>query len=206
MIQPTLISAPAAAGRDLTLADLAVPLPLDFVSPGDGPWETEIGFGKGRYLLRRAAESPGTRFLGLEVVSEYYRRVAARGRKRRFANLVVVRGEALFLLSTVLPRGFASVVHVYFPDPWPKQRHHKRRLFDPASLDLVLGVLAPGGTLNFASDFVEYGELTERLLRAVPGLDVERLTGGWPEGPRTHYEAKYALAGRPIVRLRCVRN
>lgn len=206
MIQPVLITAPAAAGRDLTLSDVAVPLPLDFLSPGNGPWETEIGFGKGRYLLRRAAESPGVRFLGLEVVSEYYRRVAARARKGRLANLVVVRGEALFLLSTVLPRGFANVVHVYFPDPWPKQRHHKRRLFDPESVDLVLGLLAPGGTLNFASDFVEYGELTERLLRRVPGLDVERLAGGWPEGPRTHYEAKYVFEGRPIVRLRCVRD
>ena len=118
----------------------------------------------------------------------------------------MVRGEALFLLATVLPPAFASVVHVYFPDPWPKQRHQKRRLFDPETVDLVLGILAPGATLNFASDFIEYGELVESILRAVPSLSVERLTGGWPEGPRTHYEAKYVDEGRPIVRLRCTKH
>ena len=205
MIQPVLVTASAAASRELLLSDLAVPLPLDFLSQGNGPWETEIGFGKGRYLLRRAGESPERRFLGIEVVSEYYRRVATRARKRDLANLVVVRGEALFLLATVLPPAFASVVHVYFPDPWPKQRHQKRRLFDPETVDLVLGILAPGATLNFASDFIEYGELVESILRAVPSLSVERLTGGWPEGPRTHYEAKYVSEGRPIVRLRCTK-
>lgn len=202
MIQPVRITAPAAAGRELTLADLAVPLPLGFLAPGDGPWEVELGFGKGKYLLRRASESPGTRFLGVEVVSEYYRRVALRARRRGLGNLVVLRAEALFLLAAVLPRRFARAVHVYFPDPWPKQRHQKRRLFDPETVDLVLGLLAPDGELFFASDFLEYGELVESILRQVPGFAVERLADGWPEGPRTHYEAKYVEEGRPIVRLR----
>jgi len=212
VIQPVRITAPAAAGRELTLADLAVPLPLDFLAPGhdarllprgpESPWEVELGFGKGRYLLRRASEDRGTRFLGVEVVSEYYRRVALRARRRGLGNLVVLRAEALFLLSAVLPRRFARAVHVYFPDPWPKQRHQKRRLFDPETVDLVLGLLAPDGELFFASDFLEYGELVESILRQVPGFAVERLADGWPEGPRTHYEAKYVQEGRPIVRLR----
>lgn len=201
MIQPVRITAPAASARELGLADLAVPLPLGFLAGGDGPWEVELGFGKGKYLLRRAAESPATRFLGVEVVSEYYHRVAGRARRRHLRNLVVVRGEALFLLAAVLPRRFASAVHVYFPDPWPKTRHQKRRLFDPETVDLVLGLLAPGGTLFFASDFLEYGELVEDILRGVPGFVVERLEDGWPEGARTHYEAKYVAEGRPIVRL-----
>jgi len=202
MIQPVMITAPGAASRELRLNDLAVPLPLDFLAPGPGPWEVEIGFGKGKYLLRRAAESPGTRFLGVEVVSEYYRRVAVRARRRALRNLVVLRAEALFLLSAVLPRGFARAVHVYFPDPWPKLRHQKRRLFEPETVDLVLGLLAPGGTLYFASDFLEYGELVLSILRGVPGFAVERLDEPWPEGPRTHYESKYMAEGRPILRLR----
>jgi tRNA (guanine-N7-)-methyltransferase len=201
VIQPVRITAPGAASRELTLADLAVPLPLDFLAPGAGAWEVELGFGKGRYLLRRAAESPERRFLGVEVVSEYYQRVAQRARRRALRNLVVLRGEALFLLSAVLPRRFARAVHVYFPDPWPKSRHQKRRLFDPETVDLVLGLLAEDGALSFASDFLEYGELVESILRAVPGFTVERLRDGWPEGPRTNYEAKYVAEGRPIVRL-----
>lgn len=168
---------------------------------GRGPWEVELGFGKGRYLLARAAADPERRFLGVEIAREYYRLAAGRLARRRLANLALLHGEALYLLSAGLPRGFAEVVHVYFPDPWPKSRHQKRRLFSPASVDLVLGLLAPGGRLYFATDFLEYGEEVAALLAAHPGLETLRVGGGWPEGPRTNYEAKYEREGRPILRL-----
>jgi len=168
---------------------------------GRGPWEVELGFGKGRYLLARAAADPDRRFLGVEIAREYFRLAAGRLVRRRLANLALLHGEALYLLSAGLPRRFAEVVHVYFPDPWPKSRHQKRRLFSPASVDLVLGLLAPGGRLCFATDFLEYGEEVAALLEAHPGLETHRVAGGWPEGPRTNYEAKYEREGRPILRL-----
>jgi tRNA (guanine-N7-)-methyltransferase len=114
---------------------------------------------------------------------------------------VLVRGEALYLLATVLPRGFAERLHVYFPDPWPKNRHHRRRLFDPATVDLVVGVLAPGGELAFATDFLDYGEQVAEILAGHPDLEVHRRDAPWPDGARTHYEAKYITEGRPILRL-----
>ena len=169
--------------------------------PGPGPWELELGFGKGRYLLRRALESPRQRFLGIEIAAKYQRILAGRAARRGAANLVAVRGEALYLLAAVLPRRFAAAVHVYHPDPWPKSRHHKRRLFDPETVDLVLGALAPGGRLYFATDYLDYGESVAEILAGYPGLTTERLAGGWPEGPRTNYEAKYVEEGRPILRL-----
>lgn len=165
------------------------------------PWEVELGFGKGRYLLNSALAHPERRYLGIEVVSKYYRLLERRARRRGADNLVVVRGEALYLLSTVLPPAFASVLHVYFPDPWPKQRHHKRRLFDPETVDLVLGLLRPGGRLCFATDFLEYGELVYKILLRYPGLSLERRDAPWPDGARTNYEAKYIEEGRPILRL-----
>ncbi len=174
---------------------------LDRLLPGDGPWELEIGFGKGRFLLASAAARPRTRWLGIEVAGEYFRLAAGRAARRRLANVALLRGEALYLLAAVLPAGFASRVHVYFPDPWPKARHLRRRLFSAASIDLVLAALAPEGELCFATDFLDYGHEVEAILRATPGVDVERLAGGWPEGPRTNYEAKYEREGRPIVRL-----
>jgi tRNA G46 methylase TrmB len=106
----------------------------------------------------------------------------------------------LYLLATALPRGFASAVHVYFPDPWPKSRHQKRRLFEVDTVDLVLGLLAPGGRLFFATDFTEYGGRVADLLDGHPKLEVRRRQC-WPEGPRTNYEMKYEREGRPIVRL-----
>lgn len=174
---------------------------LDRLLPGTGPWEVEIGFGKGRFLLARAAARPERRFLGIEVAGEYFRLAAHRALSRGLGNVALLHGEALYLLAAVLPRGFAGELHVYFPDPWPKSRHLRRRLFSPASVDLVLGALAPGGRLWFATDFLDYGAEVEAILRSYPALEVERIEPGWPEGPRTNYEAKYVAEGRPILRL-----
>ncbi len=186
--------------RELPLDSLASPLPLDDLLPG-GPWEAEIGFGKGRELLRRAAERPDWRFLGIEMAAEYYRLVRDRAGRRGLGNVLLIRGEALYLLAVWLPRAIARVLHVYFPDPWPKSRHQRRRLFEADSVDLLLGLLAPRGVLCFATDHLEYGERVARLLAGHPGVALERLPGPWPGGPRTNYEAKFVREGRPIVRL-----
>jgi tRNA (guanine-N7-)-methyltransferase len=201
-----LVDVSTAAG-DRGLSGLAAPLPLDELVPaagegdGDGEWEVEIGFGKGRYLLRRCQESPGRRFLGIEVAGEYQRLFVSRARREGHVNWLALRGEALYLLSAVLPAGFASSLHVYFPDPWPKARHHKRRLFDPETVDLVLGLLRQGGRFSFATDFLDYGERVVEILSGYPGLRFERRDRPWDEGPRTNYEAKYEVEGRPILRL-----
>jgi tRNA (guanine-N7-)-methyltransferase len=181
--------------------------PCAAAAPGQPapPWEVEIGFGKGRYLLRRAALEPEGRFLGIEIAGEYFRLVARRVARRRLGNVVLLAGEAQYLAAAILPRGFAEVVHVYFPDPWPKLRHRRRRLFAPDSLDLVLGLLAPGGKLCFATDFLAYGEEVRALLASHPAAAVRVHDGPWPDGARTNYEAKYLVEGRPILRLEVVR-
>ncbi|MDX1500958.1 MAG: tRNA (guanosine(46)-N7)-methyltransferase TrmB [Thermoanaerobaculia bacterium] len=186
---------------DCGLGRLPAPLPLDRLAGGRGPWEVELGFGKGRYLLSRAAGDPDRRFLGIERAGSYLGLAARRARRRDLVNVVLLRGDALYLLSAVLPRGFAAAVHVYFPDPWPKSRHEKRRLLDPGSIDLVVGLLGPGGRLYFATDFLSYGASVRELLEGTPGVRVREHEGEWEEGPRTNYEAKYAREGRPICRL-----
>lgn len=206
MIQPLRVVSAAGAAGEQGLAELGVPLPLDRLLPGDGDWEVEIGFGKGRYLVHRCEEDPDRRFLGVEVAAEYWGHFVDRARRRGLRNWVAVRGEALYLLSSVLPRGFAAAVHVYFPDPWPKSRHHKRRLFDPQTVDLVIGLVRPGGHLYFATDFLEYGGIVREILEGYPGIRVERRDRVWDEGPRTNYEAKYIAEGRPILRLEVTRE
>ena len=198
MIQRTVVAAPDG---DRPLSALPAPLPLEELLPGGGPWEVELGFGKGRYLLRRAQEDPARRFLGVEMAAKYFRLLVGRARKRGLRNLLALRGEALYLASAVLPAGFATALHVYFPDPWPKSRHHKRRLFDAESVDLVLGLLAPGGRLFFATDFLDYGAEVDAVLAGHPQVRLRRHDGPWPDGARTNYEAKYEREGRPILRL-----
>ncbi len=205
MVLPALVW---SRGTERELARCALPL----AGRGDGeagesgrPLEIELGFGKGRYLVGRAAAQPGADFLGVEIASKYYRLVRDRARRRGLANLTLVRAEAVFLMATALPRAEARAVHVYHPDPWPKDRHHKRRLFDPETVDLVLGLLEPGGRLFFATDFLEYGDVVTELLESHPALDVETVDG-WPEGPRTNYEAKFVARGQPITRLIATRR
>src|SRR4029078_7651022 len=99
------ISLPAG---DFALAELAAPLPLPELVPGTGPWEVEIGFGKGRYLLRRSLEDPERRFLGVEIAGKYQRLFVERARRRKAANWIALRGDALYLLSAVLPARFAK--------------------------------------------------------------------------------------------------
>ena len=190
---------------ELDLAHLAVPLQLQELLPGDGSWEVEIGFGKGRFLLRRATVEPESRFLGIEVARKYYRLAQKRMRKQGLTNVILIGGEALYLLAVTLPAAFARVLHVYFPDPWPKSRHQKRRLFDPESVDLVVGLLEPGGRLYFATDHLEYGDLVADVLGSHPALEVEPRRGLWEDGPRTNYEAKYESEKRPILRLEATR-
>lgn len=187
--------------QESDLAALAVPLQLEKLLAGEGDWEVELGFGKGRYLLRRARESPERRFIGIEMASAYYRLVRRRACRRSISNLVLIRGEALLVLSAVLPKEFASSVHLYFPDPWPKARHQRRRLFDVESVDLLLGLLRPGGRLFFATDSLEYGATVAEVLESHPSTAVRRRVGMWENGARTNYEMKYERQGRPILRL-----
>ena len=165
-----------------------------------GTWEVEIGFGKGRFILDQASRNLGVRWLGIEVAAKYYRLVCQRRNRQGADNVTLLCGEAEYILSTMLPTGFADRLHIYFPDPWPKDRHSRRRLFDPDNLDLLLALLRPSGELLFASDHPDYGEQVEKLLSDHPALEVWSVAS-WKDGPKTNYEAKFEAQGLPIRRL-----
>lgn len=201
-----MIPVAASVGdAEYTLRELAVPLDLNRLVPAAMEWEVELGFGKGRYLLHRAESDPSRGFLGVEMAGAYYSLAQRRMRRRKLKNLVLMHGEAIYLLSGVLPQAFASAVHVYFPDPWPKSRHQKRRLFDTETIDLVLDLLVEGGRLFFATDFLQYGEVVKGILQSHPGVEVAEVSGAWADGARTNYEAKYLREGRPVLRLEAQR-
>ena len=202
MIQPVLVSVAAGdftlrrARRRRCRSTSSSPAPRRIL-----PGRSRSASARGAISCAAAWRAPERRFLGIEIAAEYHRLFVGRARRRGVANWLALRGDALYLAAAVLPAGFAAAVHVYFPDPWPKTRHHKRRLFDPETVDLVLGLLRPGGRLFFATDFLDYGERVAELLAGYPGLAVARRDEPWDEGPRTNYEAKYEAEGRPILRL-----
>jgi tRNA (guanine-N7-)-methyltransferase len=165
------------------------------------PLAVEIGCGGGRTLIGMAAIRPDWDFLGVERAGEYYRILLDRAGKRALPNLRITRTEAAYLLARFFPTACVSEYHIYFPDPWPKKRHHKRRLFSDSFCQELRRTLIPGGVLNFATDHQDY--YTELLPRLRATLKVEEHPAPWPDAPegRTNYEVKYLKAGRPIYRL-----
>ncbi len=184
----------------------AVPRPLDpaclFGAPG--PVELEVGIGKGGFLLAQAKARPGVNFLGVEWANEYFKFAADRFARWGLANVRVIRTDAQALVEAWLAPACLAAVHVYFPDPWPKRRHHKRRFFRPRTVEAVVRVLAPGGQLYVATDHAEYFAVIEELLRARQELAEVPFPAGFAQPGEiagTNFERKYAREGRTFYRL-----
>jgi len=176
--------------------------PLDLVAffGRPAPTELEIGTGKGRFLLAEAALHPERNYLGLELQHEYARIARARAEKRGLTNVRLARADGKAFVELRLPPGGLARMHVFFPDPWPKKRHHKRRLFDAAFAAAAARALESGGLLRVASDHEEYFAAIVGTLGAEPALarvpDAE--LGDWRCG--TNYEVKFLEEGRWIGR------
>ncbi len=170
----------------------------------EAPVEVEIGCGKSRFIIDRAVKNPGIHFIGVDYAGKWLGIGRGRGEKRKIGNLRFIKAEAFELLRDYFPRGRVSVFHVYFPDPWPKKRHWKRRLIRKESLRLFYDCLCPGGLLEIATDDRDYFEVMkqEHSLSGLKWAGVresrnERLF----EGEKTNYEAKYEAGGRPLYYL-----
>lgn len=122
------------------------------------PLEIEVGCGKGQFLARRAAEHPECDYLGIERMLERVRLFAGKCRRAALANARILRLEALYTFHYLLPAHHARRVYVFFPDPWPKKKHHSHRLFGPLFLNALWKRLEIGGKLEFATDHAEYFE------------------------------------------------
>jgi tRNA (guanine-N7-)-methyltransferase len=164
------------------------------------PVELELGFGKGRFLLLSAHARPGTDFVGVELSRKWFLDGKGRILKEPPPNLRILRAEAMAFLVDKVPAASLAALHVYHPDPWPKRRHHKRRLLGPAFLVQVQRVLAAEGELRVTTDHADYARVIARLLADVPEL----VPLAWSEDelPGTHFELKYRREGRAIYRYR----
>lgn len=166
--------------------------------------EIELGSGKGLFLTNSAAAQPEVNFLGLEVAKKYARYIAGMLAKRNLANAVVVQGDGLRLFRELLPAECARAVHVYFPDPWWKKRHKKRRVMNAAFLADAQRTLQPGGTLHFWTDVEEYFQVTLELIAATTTLagpfDVAERPADSEYDYRTHFERRTRQSGLSVYR------
>jgi len=168
------------------------------------PVELEIGMGKGTFLTDQARARPEINFFGIEWARWYWRYASDRLRRNHCFNARTVRAEAGYFLSEFVPAASLSVLHVYFPDPWPKARHHKRRLVQASFLQQAERVLIPGGHLRIVTDHAEYFEQIQAVVKAsnLKVIDYTR-PGSAPEGEfvGTNFERKYRREGRPFHAL-----
>jgi tRNA (guanine-N7-)-methyltransferase len=175
----------------------------------DNPVEMEIGSGKGTFLTDQAKARPDVNFLGVEWANWYYRYAADRLRRNNCLNARMVRAEALYFLAEFVPDESLAVLHVYFPDPWPKKRHHKRRLVQGPFLRHAERVLRPGGRLQVVTDHKGYFE--ENIEPAVRNsqltvIDYNRPgSAGEGEFVGTNFERKYRREGRPFYAIAAVK-
>ncbi len=178
----------------------------------DCPIDLEIGSGKGTFLVQQAARQPGVNFLGIEWANQFWRFAADRARRHHLHNVRLLRTEAAgFVRNYLLPRSLRQV-HIYFPDPWPKKRHHKRRLIQPDFLRELHRVLADpsqddpaAGTVQLATDHADYHQWMQEaaanvadLFTLEPFIPVESADA---ELVGTNFERKYRQEGREFFAL-----
>lgn len=128
----------------------------------------EIGFGNGDSLVQLACEDPGADFLGIEVHDPGIGHCMIAARAAGIDNLKLIGHDAIDVLREQLAPGSLARINLYFPDPWPKKRHHKRRIVQPAFLELCASRLAPGTSLHIATDWENYAEHIDEVLGASP--------------------------------------
>lgn len=171
------------------------------------PVEVEIGFGKGRFLVHATQANPNVNYFGIEIIRKYQLYTATRLVKRKLTNVKVCCADAKLVLSNSIPPNSLSAVNIFFPDPWWKKRHHKRRLFDEGFVKSLAPVLVPGGWINIATDVEEYfQEITALFAEKLPFLKGEPWGEDSPdslvEGHLTNFEKKFVDQGKPIHHVR----
>jgi tRNA (guanine-N7-)-methyltransferase len=192
------------APRELEILPGEIDGPLRFATlfGRAAPVEAEIGIGKGRFILAEAALRPDVDFLGLEWSLKHLRIARDRALRLGLANVRFHRADARHVFADLITDQALQRVHVYCPDPWPKKRHHKRRLFSAGMARHLERVLAFGGHLNVSTDVKEYFDAIVETVDSATGLRraVDPLYPGDAAIGQTNYETKYLAAGRVIHR------
>lgn len=184
-------------------------LPVDILAPFDAteifgrsaPLEIDVGCGDGGFLVAAAQKSPETNFLGIERLLKRVRKCCDRAARAGLTNTRILRLEIGYFFRFMLPPGSVRVIHVLFPDPWPKRRQQQNRLLQAAFLGDAALALEDGGEIRFKTDHAEYFEFAKRQVEATGLFRVE----DWPGAelpPHTEFERRFLTKGMPVNHAR----
>lgn len=188
---------------DLDLDAVRIPLEWSEVFGREAPTAVEIGSGKGKFLNEMATARAERNFLAVERSAKYHTLCCSRAARRGLENVRLLRTTGEDLLYRLLAESSVADFYVLFPDPWPKKRHHKRRLFNPSAAAAMARALLPGGRLFVKSDHAGYAAVIAEVLAATAGLEAVEPGPAFAELPVTGFEHKYLIEGRPIHSFVC---
>lgn len=171
----------------------------------DAPVEIEIGSGDGSFLLEEAARRPSINLLGIEHSRSKARRLAARVERQGLPRVRTLHADASCIVRTLLPTASVAAYHLYFPDPWPKRRHTRRRIVTPALVAAFARTLVSGGRLFVATDVYGYLRLITSQILGDAAFE-ERVAGDEHPGLSTAFARKYRAAGRSLYAASFVRR
>ena len=179
------------------------PLDLPALFGRSAPVVLEIGFGNGETLVEQAAANPEKDFIGIEVHEPGVGHCLLKADEADIHNLRVIMHDAVEVLARQIPPASLARINLYFPDPWPKKRHHKRRIVQDAFVSLLAGRLARHGTLNVATDWANYAEHIDEVLERSDHFDCSERRehdGEAPlDRPQTKFERRGLRKGHRIV-------
>jgi len=161
-----------------------------------GPLYLEIGFGMGDALMEMALADTEGNYLGAEVYEPGIGKLLNGLNARDIGNVRIMRGDGVEILARCIPQDSLDGVFLYFPDPWPKKRHHKRRLVQPDFVALVSSRLRPGGRFELATDWADYAHHMLRTLEAAPGLENTAGSGNFAPRPNHRPVTKFERRGQ----------
>ncbi|MGE4488840.1 MAG: tRNA (guanosine(46)-N7)-methyltransferase TrmB [Kiritimatiellales bacterium] len=142
--------------------------PFDFAACFDHPerpFEIDLGCGMGRFLLARAAKFPGTNFLGIDRLLNRVKRIDKKARREGLFNVRLFRVDGYYATTYLVPPRSVNTYYIFYPDPWPKGKHHHNRLFNEPFMDAIARTLKPGGKIHAATDHLPYFEEIYKLLK-----------------------------------------
>ena len=180
------------------LPKYGIPFSNQKISPSR-PLVLEIGSGMGETTVEIARSHPEVDFVAVEVHGPGVGALLNRIEAEELLNLKIVRHDALDVLEHMIADGALAAIHLFFPDPWPKKRHHKRRLVQPAFAALAASKLRPGGILHAATDWPDYAEHMNEVFSKEPLL--EPAAAGFTSRPVTKFESRGQRLGHPIREL-----
>ncbi len=189
---------PTPAEIELIPANYFAPLPREEIFARDAPLEIDLGCGDGSFLAALAERFPERNFLGIEKLLGRVESACRKAARRDLRNVRVIRIESTYAIEYLLPPGSAAVVHLLFPDPWPKKKHRRRRIVTPAFLTTVHRLLAPAGRFRIATDQENYFHAIREVIVAAEFVE---LPAEEENSPLTTFEKRFRAQGAPIYRL-----